>query len=63
MIYTQPAAEPPLLETGDGLGAMMSELKPGLHIEEFVNGGPKHYAYRIVDPLTGNRDMVLKFQE
>ena len=33
----------------------MSELKPGYHIEEFVN-----YAYRIVDPVTGNCETVCK---
>ena len=38
----------------------MSELEPGFHIEEFVSGGPKNYAYRIVDPVTGNRETVRK---
>ena len=60
VIYIQPAAEPQLVETGDCLGAMTSELKPGFHIEEFVSGGPKNYAYRIVDPVTGNRETVCK---
>ena len=60
MIYIQATAEPPLVETGDCLGAITSELKPGFHIEEFVNGGPKNYAYRIVDPLTSNRETVRK---
>ena len=39
---------------------MTSELKPGFHIEEFVSGGLKNYAYRIVDPVTGNRETVCK---
>ena len=39
---------------------MTSELKPGFHIEEFVSGGPKNYAYRIVDPVAGNRETVCK---
>ncbi len=39
---------------------MTSELKPGFHIEEFVSGGPKNYAYRIVDPVTGVRETVCK---
>ena len=60
MIYIQPTAEPPLVQTGDCLVAMTSELKPGFHIEEFVNGGPKNYAYRIEDPVTGNRRTVCK---
>ena len=56
VIYIQPVTEPPLIETGDCLGAMTSELKPGFHIEEFVRGGPKNYAYRKMDPVTGNRE-------
>ena len=39
---------------------MTSELLPGFHIEEFVSGGPKNYAYRIVDPMTGMRETVFK---
>ena len=41
---------------------MTSELKPGFHIDEFVSGGRKNYAYRIVDPVTGNRETVCKVQ-
>ena len=33
VIYIQPNAELSLVETGDCLGAMKSELKPGFHIE------------------------------
>ena len=39
---------------------MTSELKPSCHIEEFVSGRPKNYAFRIVDPVTGNCDTVCK---
>ena len=60
MIYIQPTAEPRLFKTGDCLGAMKSEFKPDFHIEEFVSGGPKNYAYRIVDPVTGNGETVCK---
>jgi hypothetical protein len=28
---------------------MQDELKPGEYIEEFVSGGPKNYAYRVVN--------------
>ena len=31
VIYFQPTAEPPLVQTGDCLEAMTSELKPGLY--------------------------------
>ena len=55
VIYIQRTAEPPLVKTGGCLGAMMSELKPGYHIEEFVSLGPKNYSYRIVDRVTGKR--------
>ena len=44
------------------MGAMTSELKPSHYIEEFVSGGPKNYAYRIVDPAAGNRAKVCKFR-
>ena len=60
VIYIQPAAEPPLVETGDYLAAMPSELKPGFHIEELVSGSSKNYVYRIVDPVTGNGETVCK---
>ena len=62
MIYIQSTGEPSLFETGHFLGSVTPELKPGFHIEEFVSGGPKNYAYRIVDPVTGNREMVSKFR-
>jgi len=52
--------EPALLETGDNLGAMTSELKPFEFIEEFASGGPKYYAYKIVDTTTGERKTVCK---
>ena len=60
VIFRQPTAQPPLVKTGDCLGAMTSELKQGIRIEEFVSGGPKNYAYWIVDPVTGNRERVCK---
>ena len=63
MIYIQPSAEHPLVEMGDYLGAMTSELIPGFHTEEFMSGEPKNYAYRIADPVTGNRETVCKIRE
>jgi hypothetical protein len=45
----QNESEPPLVETGDNLGDMTNELKPGENISEFVSGGPKNYAYRVVN--------------
>jgi hypothetical protein len=60
VIFIQPDDQPALVQTGDCLGAMTSELRPGLHIEEFVSGGPKNYAYRTVNPATVQRDNVCK---
>lgn len=62
VFYIQPDAEAPLVQTGDCLGAMTSELKPDFHIERFVSGEPKNYAYIIMDPLTGNRVTACKFR-
>jgi hypothetical protein len=49
VLFVQPSGEAALVETGDNLGAMTSELKPSEYIEEFVSGGPKNYAYKIVN--------------
>jgi len=48
VIYIQPKDEPSLIETGDKVGDMTSELRPSESISEFVSGGPKNYAYKIV---------------
>ena len=39
---------------------MTSELKPSQFIEEYVSGGPKDYAYKIVDSATDERKTVCK---
>jgi len=49
VIYIQPRDEPEMIETGDNLGDMTSELKPQQFITEFVSAGPKNYAYKIMD--------------
>jgi len=52
VIYIQPKGDrPPLIETGDNFGDMTSELRPSESISEFVSGGSKNYAYRV---LTGD---------
>jgi hypothetical protein len=48
IIHIQDDAELPLIDCGDKLGSMTNELQPGEFIEEFVSGGPKSYAYRVV---------------
>jgi hypothetical protein len=60
VIYVQPKREPPLIETGDSLGAMTSELKPGVYNAEFVGAGPKYYAYRTMNPAIGEGKTVCK---
>ena len=40
--------------------AMTSELKSSEFIEEFVSGGPKNYAYKIVNTATDERKTVCK---
>jgi hypothetical protein len=60
VIYIQPDDQPALFETGDCLGAMTSELKQGFHIDEFVSGWPKNYAYRTINSTTGEHDTVCK---
>jgi len=53
VIYIQPNGDgtPQLIERGDKLGEMTSELRPSTSISEFACGGPKNYAYRV---LTGD---------
>jgi len=48
VIIVQPSDVPQLVETGDNLGDMISELKPHETITEFVSRGPKNYAYTII---------------
>ena len=49
VINIQDDGEPPLIECGDKLGSMTNELQSGEVIDEFVSGGPKNYAYRVVN--------------
>jgi hypothetical protein len=60
VIYVQPKSEPSLIETGDSLGAMTSELKPVVYIAEYLGAGPKNYAYRTMIPATGEGKTVCK---
>jgi hypothetical protein len=56
----QPLDKPPLVETGDRLGAMTSELKSNEIICEVVCAGPKNYAYRTVNTITAKCKTVCK---
>jgi hypothetical protein len=55
IIFIQKKCEPPMIECGDSLGDMQSELKPYEYIEEFVSGGPKNYAYRVVNSIDASK--------
>jgi len=59
-IYIQPKHEPNLIETGDKLGEMTSELRSTYYISEFVSGGPKNYAYKVIDTVTDRTTTVCK---
>jgi len=39
---------------------MTSELRSAECVSEFVGGGPKNYAYRIIDTVTGQVATVCK---
>jgi len=63
VIYIQPRGETQLIETGDKLGDMTSELGPSQTINEFVSGGPKNYAYRVLGSVTGDSQTVCKVRD
>jgi len=60
VIYIQPKEEPNLVETGYKLGDMTSKLRTIEYISEFVSGGPKNYAYRVIETATGRATTVCK---
>ena len=60
VVYIQLRGEPRLVETGDCLGDMTSELKPGHHIREFVGACPKNYGYKTINTVTGEQNTVCK---
>jgi len=47
-----------MVEIGDNLGAMTSELRPSV----FIEAGPKIYAYQIVESATGEQKTICKFR-
>jgi hypothetical protein len=63
VIFIQLNDQPYLIKTGECLGTMTSELKPGIHIDKFVSGGHKNYEYRIVNPSIGERETACKVRE
>jgi len=49
-----------MVETGDRLVDMTSELKPCEYISEYVSGGPKNYSYKTHNTETGTEATVCK---
>jgi len=52
-----------MIETGSSLGEMTNELKdfgPNAYIDEFVSGGPKNYAYKVMGTHDGNPSYCIK---
>ena len=60
VIHIQHRNEPGLIESGDKLVDMTSEFRPTQYVSEFVSGGPKNYAYRMIDTETVRIDTVCK---
>ena len=60
VLYIQPRSEPDLIEKGDNLSHMQSELKPKEIIVEVVCAGPKNYAYKTYNSATGECKTVSK---
>ena len=42
------------------MGEMTSELRATEYISEFVSGGPKNYAHKVIDTGTGGTTTVCK---
>ena len=61
VIFVQKDGEQPLVQCGEALGDMTSELKQGENILEFVSWGPKNYAYKLYNSMTGDVKIVVKF--
>jgi len=60
VLYIQPTDKPALVETGENLGQMASELKADEIISEVVCADPKNYAYRTINSMTGESKTVCK---
>jgi len=48
VLFIQPSDEPALVETGNNLGQMTSELKANEIISEVVCAGPKNYTFKTI---------------
>jgi hypothetical protein len=62
VLFVQRNDEPSLIACADNLGAVVSKLEACEYIQEFVSGGPKNYAYKIVNKTKGKCKTVGKFR-
>jgi hypothetical protein len=53
VMYVQSKDRQPLVQTGDRLGAMTSEIAKNEKIIEWACAGPKNYVFKFVDSVTG----------
>jgi hypothetical protein len=60
VIYIQKCVELPAVTCGNKLGGMTNELCRDEYTKEFVSGGPKNYAYKIVNASTLETKTVCK---
>jgi len=63
VIYLQKVDEPPKVTKGHYLGDLTNELEEfgsGTFVDEFVSGGPKNYAFSVICPSTGERNLNVK---
>jgi len=63
VIFVQKKGEPPLIQRGEYLGDMTSELKGSEFISELVSGGPKNYSYKLGEMVTGMRGVCVSCEE
>ena len=60
VIFVQKIDEPPLIDCGDALRDITSELKGNDHIPQFVSGGPKNYAFILWNIVMGEMKTLCK---
>jgi len=60
VVFIQPRDGAALVEIGNCLGTMTSELKPNEIISKFVSGGPKNCAYKTFNSVIGVEKTVRK---
>ena len=62
VIYIHKCGQPPAVTCGDTFGDMTKELGSDEYISEFVSGGPKNYAYKILNAKTSAKKTVCKMR-